>query len=109
MHILRLLILAMVTILSSLNLYPATIAGNTVAIERTDDPVLRFVVCGDIHMKDTADCNGTAGWKNCLSIPTPMPKASRTIPSTLSPSPGISLPPAKRSKQTWSTKWSPIT
>lgn len=57
MHILRLLILAMVTILSSLNLYPATIAGNTVAIERTDDPVLRFVVCSDIHMQDTADCN----------------------------------------------------
>lgn len=56
MGILRVLICAMVAILSSLNLYPANIAGNTVVPERTDDPVLRFVVCSDIHMDDTADC-----------------------------------------------------
>ncbi len=39
-----------------MNLYPSGIAGNTVVLERTDDPVLRFVVCSDIHMDDTAQC-----------------------------------------------------
>ena len=56
MNFLRVLICAMVAILSSMNLYPTNIAGNTASLERTDDPVLRFVVCSDIHMDDTAEC-----------------------------------------------------
>lgn len=56
MVFLRVLICAMVAILSSMNLYPTNVAGNTVVLDRTDDPVLRFVVCSDIHMDDTAQC-----------------------------------------------------
>lgn len=44
------------SVLMFLHLYPTNIAGNTATVDRTDDPVLRFVVCSDIHMEDTADC-----------------------------------------------------
>lgn len=56
MPVLRVLILIMVAVLTALNLYPATIAGNTAVVDRPDDPVLRFVVCSDIHMEDEASC-----------------------------------------------------
>ncbi len=56
MEFLRILICGMVSFLMSLNLYPANIAGNTATIDRTDNPVLRFVVCSDIHMEDSAEC-----------------------------------------------------
>ncbi|HOO25561.1 MAG TPA: metallophosphoesterase [Clostridiales bacterium] len=38
-------------LLTSLNIYPAGVAGNT-APDRADDPVLRFAVCSDIHMHE---------------------------------------------------------
>ena len=56
MAILRILICSMVSILMSLHLYPANIAGNTATVAETQAPVLRFAVCSDIHMEDTADC-----------------------------------------------------
>ncbi|HOU10667.1 MAG TPA: metallophosphoesterase [Clostridiales bacterium] len=56
MPVLRVLILIMVAVLTSLNLYPAAIAGNTAVIDRPDEPVLRFVVCSDIHMENESSC-----------------------------------------------------
>ncbi len=56
MVFLRILICWMVSILSFLHLYPANIASNTAAVNETEDPVLRFVVCSDIHMEDSPDC-----------------------------------------------------
>ncbi|NLP47486.1 MAG: hypothetical protein GX345_00910 [Clostridiales bacterium] len=41
-------------LLVSLNIYPAGVAGNT-SPDRADDPVMRFVVCSDIHMREAKD------------------------------------------------------
>lgn len=56
MGFVRVLICFMVTVLMSLNLYPATIAPNNAVVGQTEDPVMRFVVCSDIHMEDSVDC-----------------------------------------------------
>lgn len=56
MPVLRVLILIMVAVLTNLNLYPANIAGNTATVDRPDEPVMRFVVCSDIHMEDSSSC-----------------------------------------------------
>ncbi|MEI6579850.1 MAG: metallophosphoesterase [Eubacteriales bacterium] len=56
MEFLRILIYGLVSLMMSLNLYPKNIASNTGIVNETATPVLRFVVCSDIHMEDSADC-----------------------------------------------------
>ncbi|MGI6249127.1 MAG: metallophosphoesterase [Acutalibacteraceae bacterium] len=55
MEILRILLCWAISILSMFNLYPGPVAGNTVVLDDSEQPVLRFVVCSDIHIKDSRD------------------------------------------------------
>jgi hypothetical protein len=56
MFFLRKPICFLVSLLMSLNLYPKNIAGNTGTVSETQKPVMRFVVCSDIHMEDSPSC-----------------------------------------------------